>query len=199
MGSYHNDDHKLPSSPYKQQLYIHHIEDENTDEEDSSAEDSDEEDTNAGWGEEVDRIESAVLDHVADPGIATYLIEKLYYEFVQQKAQAINGWQATANQCQGMEESSKGKSPEDTANRSSGNPLKRRRPSDEYNSDEDANEEGDGDGHRPPKPRGSGPNQVSRMFACPLFKLDPDLHCRDMDGKLFLPCQRGFKTLQRLK
>lgn len=156
-------------------------------------------DTNAGWSEEVDKIESAVLDHVADPGLATYLIEKLYSEFMQQKAQAINGWQVVTNQCQGTEGSSQGKSPDNTANRGSGNPLKRRRPSDEYNSDEEVNDEDDGNNNRPPKMRGSGPSDILRMFACPLFKLDPDLHCRGMDGQLLIPCQRGFKTLQRLR
>lgn len=151
-------------------------------------EDNDEGDTKAGWSEEVDRIEMAVLSYVADTELTTCLIRKLFNEFTYRKAQVIREYRS-------QEKSNGGINPEHSTDRGPNNPRKRRRHSDEDVSDEYIDEE-DGDGNHPPKYPSSGPGGIPTIFSCPLFMGNPMLYCRGEISKFFIPCQRGFKTLK---
>lgn len=166
---------------------------------DLCTEDSNEEDADADWADDVNKIETAVLDHVSNPELATYLIRKLFNEFADHKAEAIGEGHVALNQCRGAETSGNEQNPEHVEKINTSNPRKRRERSGEDNSDDEIDHEEDGDNHRLPIPPGNGPSGISTIFTCPLFKWKPIVYCRGVNGEFFIPCQRGFKTLQRLK
>lgn len=160
------------------------------------------------WSGEPDRIETAVLANVEDLEFAAWLIIQLHRDQAQRKAQKIGGWQKGVVSCQGSSgsgESQRQASISSSGDQRSSNPRKRKRTSesdDRFSDDGDGEERDDGEGNGSPVNQDDDltSGNVTRKYACPFNKLDPNrFGSNTTPNNEFRVCESGSKNIQRLK